>query len=683
MATRFEETLTTVRALQDSGASQEMVDQAISEGGYTTDRFDKAYDRFVVKGEKPVDVQLSPGGEKARRVVQSVTLGLSPHIEAAVRPGPYRQNLEALREEEDIQRRQNPVGAFTSDLVGGAVGGAPLALLKAPATIPRLIGQQTAIGGTMGGVQGALDARTPDRESMASGSLTGATVGGVMSAGAGLAVPVFRGGGKALWGAVNEKAAIENAEGIGIDKLTEALQKDGYDKAAIIAELNKYESPSMLSLLDLVHPQSNTAQLIRGAGLGSRPNRVDTAAILEERPIKSMQELPGEVTQRTGIRPIVGSEELDRLIKNRGSEANRLYTQAYKAGENKPLTDPESLAFFNNPYVQKVLMRKARDLYESKGWAMPGTTTQVPASIDPMTGKPLSFTTQTTPFMDVRLFDTLKKADMKTQQMYQRGVVEPGTGDIIDRAITAEFAKSTREPALAAVRKAIPEYDAALSKFKGDVEVEDAFELGRKLFDIKDPKELSAAVSKMSASEKEAFRSAAVNEYQVKMAKIAENRGGQATIVAETPDIRQRLRLLFDSDDDFGRYMTHLNKQAILARTKNLMTGGSPTTPLAISRDIATSPNSALGAAVQGNPAPLITNLLGRGLRGGLRAPQQAVDEATTRQGLQNQGLLGLEDTFATLRKRELAIAREQAKRGLYSNLVGSAARAGLLGPIQ
>ncbi len=682
MATRFEETLAEVRGLQSAQASDDQIEAAMRSNGYTPDRFIAAYSRYAQSGEQPIDVSLSNKGQKVRRAASAASFGISPIVEALWRGGGsnYYPMRDALREADTADQIAYPNRSMGPELLGGALGGVPFMFAKPAATTGGQVAQQALFGGIPGAVQGALTAQ-PGSEG------TGAGVGGLVGATIGGAVPLIGRGISGVGGFVGSKvskgAADIRSELMGIDKLDDALKMDGYDRQYFMDELAKYENPSTLSMLDLVQPQSNTAKLLRGAIMGVRPSRSTAFQKLEERPITAMRELPDEVTRRTGVQPIVTSTELERMTGVRRANANPAYEKAYTAG-SKPLTDPAAVAFFNDPYVQKVLMPKAEALYAQKAktdtsWVMPTTTQRVPDKIDPMTGQPLSFKTVTTPYMDVRLFDTLKKADAITNKAYQRGLLPPGEGDLTQKAITADFMSTVREPAVSAVKKAVPEYGQALKQFSDDVAVEEAFDLGKRIFTTSDPKELVAKVAKMSAAEKDAFRAAAVNEYQVKIAKIPETSACRASKAEDIPDMRQRLSLLFENQDDFYKYMTHLNKQGRLAQSKDLF-GNSQTPEKNFDLALANSPNSSLGAAVQGNAQPLITNLLGKFARLTARQPNAAISEAITRQGLGLSGMTGIDKALMTLRNREIELAKEQFQRGLYSPLVAGAARGGLLG---
>lgn len=119
-----------------------------------------------------------------------------------------------------------------------------------------------------------------------------------------------------------------------------------------------------------------------------------------------------------------------------------------------------------------------------------------------------------------------------------------------------------------------PDYAAARGGFAGDEELKTAFDLGRNVFKAH-PDETVLAVNGMGAGEKELFRRGGLEALADRVENRAPGRN-PADVAAKTMD-QKRLRLLFDTPQEFAQFQKRLSEEATMHRTRTAIQGGSQT----------------------------------------------------------------------------------------------------------
>jgi hypothetical protein len=130
---------------------------------------------------------------------------------------------------------------------------------------------------------------------------------------------------------------------------------------------------------------------------------------------------------------------------------------------------------------------------------------------------------------------------------------------------------------LVSVDEVVPDYAEARSVFAGESKMLEALEQGQRLFQL-EPAEAESIINALPNSEREMFIRGAFEKLAEKVegASASFDITKRAPLANRTRD-RQRLRLLFPSDEVFAEFQRGLADEATIARTNRFVTGGSNT----------------------------------------------------------------------------------------------------------
>lgn len=470
-------------------------------------------------------------------------------------------------------REDHPRVAFGSELAGGvltggAAGGAAkkggLGAGRAAAQSLRSILKQGTATGALAGA-GTADGDLGDR-------VRGAAVGGAMGAGfaggvAGVAAPMGRGvarvGGKILdrtglrpkdgstLAGRTVGRAIETADERATRALAEAAERD--DLTPDLARARAAEAPDKpLTISDIAGPEGNVTGLADVAKSLPGPAKRTISKGLLDRSEGELGRLTGDMTKRSGMTPEWVGQQADEIVKRRKTRADPLYAKL----EGQYIKDPDETftsilqdPAFHDAYkrAQRIARRegyKVPDLYDEAGnfrgdQAIP-----------------------------VRVFDYLNRG--------LRDATHPSTGM---GPAEAQSIQALRTKLLGHVDELVPEFKEARGVFAGESDLLDALQQGAEEFTRPKvrPEAVRAALEAMTEGEAEMYRKGAIDAlFGGQLGNMSDD-AGQAHALLRTPNIREKVRLLFDNPADADAFMRDAGWEETMGQVKNRVTRGSQT----------------------------------------------------------------------------------------------------------
>lgn len=182
------------------------------------------------------------------------------------------------------------------------------------------------------------------------------------------------------------------------------------------------------------------------------------------------------------------------------------------------------------------------------------------------------FEKQLTSIPDVRTLDYMKRGlDSIILEGMQRG---KGMTTARARAL-----KHERNNFIKIVDELVPEYKQARAVYAGEIEVQDAMELGLSKFNSTKAEQIETFMANASDAERDAYRIGAVRFLQ----ETIFDKPNAAGAILRGDKTQNKIRALFDRQDEFDLFNAALKKEALLYghASKAMAASGSKTTPLA------------------------------------------------------------------------------------------------------
>jgi hypothetical protein len=144
-----------------------------------------------------------------------------------------------------------------------------------------------------------------------------------------------------------------------------------------------------------------------------------------------------------------------------------------------------------------------------------------------------------------------------------------------------------------------PEYKAARAQYAGDLEVLDALRIGRNDFLKMQPTEIQQAQAGMSAAERRALRTG-VSQRLYELIHDPRSDINPATIITKSPQMANRVNLLFDKDSERRVFRSALEREAeLFLRQRAMVNQGEAGRMTRLSREL-------------DKPRPYETSLMGK-----------------------------------------------------------------------
>lgn len=503
-----------------------------------------------------------------RAAAQGATFGFSDEAIAGLRglmamtpggrsPGSVVREVKASeREQANEFREDHPALAVGSELAGGlATGGAVgtaakksgLAGGRVAANSLRRLLAEGAIGGAAAGA-GTAEGGLADRaRGAAVGGAAGAAFAGTLKGVGGVAGRV---GGRVLDATgLRPKNAetlagrtvgrvIENADDRASRKTLQALTRDDLIPTDAPEDLSRIRGrladagDKPVTLTDLADPEGNTAGLLRSAKSLPGPAKREIAAGFRDRSRGELDRLTGDLEKHSGITPEWVGSQADEIVKRRKAQADPLYAKL----DGVALQSPTVAKYLEIPEFREALKR-AEGLAQLKG-------TYSPTLFDPHSGELIADAV-----IPVRLLDHVKRG--------LNDVIETGIDgrSRIGRERARELHGKLREM-LASVDEQVPDYAAARAAYAGESDLLDALNQGAEEFTRPKvrPEAVRAALVEMTEGEREMYRKGAIDALVAGLGDVADD-ASQSHRLLRTPNIREKVRLLFDNEAEADAFM--------------------------------------------------------------------------------------------------------------------------------
>ena len=530
----------------------------------------------TARGNKP-PVNRKVGDVRAL-LGQGLGMGWGDEGEAWLRSklgsGNYEDNLAKIRDEYAQYSAENPYSAGTLEFAGGMLpavgmmltpGGQPAALAqtgRASAGILSRLSQSPMArsifaGGTTGAVAGAGTATEGERGSGAgTGALMGTTLGaaipvGMRTAGSGYnwlkerLMPTPQG--------IQDRASAKMLEALKQAQLTpqqmEAVMKK--DASMRVPSTIANVDPAVVDLAEAVAQRVGKGRQVVAKTLGAQKEGI------KERTY-------GQV--KAGLKPGDYYADEDRLTQELRDFAGKAYDDAYSVGS---VNDPKIMTILEQPEVKSVY-DLARQIASGEA-NLAKIRGQDPSKfkLEPLYIADAEGNIKISSIPDVRTLDYMKRAmDAMIKSGYSStdATVKTQAGTL----------KGMRNELRDRLKTVVPEYDTALTKYAGDMEVIDAMRTGMEKFRGMDHEEVAKLVKGMSPSEKEAFRTGVARDIYGQIMGPASARNSAQNIIG-SPEMQQKLMPLFDDPAHFNLFKAALERESQLFGQANSILANSST----------------------------------------------------------------------------------------------------------
>lgn len=517
------------------------------------------------------------GGARAM-LGQGLGMGWGDEGEAWLRSklgeGKYEDLVSKIRDEYAQYSSENPYTAGALEFGGGMApavammmtpGGQPAAVAQtgraSAGMLSRLaqspMARSALAGGTTGAVAGAGTATEGERGE-------GAGVGGLMGTGLGIAIPVAMRTGKGGYNWLKERL-MPTPQGIqdrASQKMLDALRQAQLTPQQIEAVMKKDASMRVPSTVANVDPAM--VDLAEAVAQRVGTGRQQIAKTLNEQKQGIRERTYGQV--KAGLKPGDYYADEARMVKELRDFAGTAYDDAYNVGS---VNDPKIMTILEQPEVKSVY-DLARQIASGEA-NLAKVRGQDPSKfkLEPLYIADAEGNIKVASIPDVRTLDYMKRA--------MDAMVKSGFSSTDATVKTqANTLKQMRNELRDRLKTVVPEYDTALTKYAGDMEVIDAMRTGMEKFRGMDHEEVAKLVKAMSPSEKEAFRTGVARDIYGQIMNPSTTRNSAQNIIG-SPEMQQKLMPLFDDPAHFNLFKAALERESQLFNQANSILANSST----------------------------------------------------------------------------------------------------------
>lgn len=484
----------------------------------------------------------------------------------------YRDQLETERANLAATRSAHPILSTVTEIGGAAATGTGVGQQVAKtggnflSRIPKLA-QLFGMGAAGGAIYGAGSSEEGERTE-------GAAIGGALG-GATVPVGVAAGHvGKSLWTKLVQPAArvaLNSPRTQAVRNVLQALEADDIMPDEAFRRLQELGPDAVLA--DLGENMSATAR-----GAAGKLGRAKTIAssFLTGRQQGQSSRLFNSIFESQGADAVdIGDFRRGFLnfMTSRQSAAAPLYEEAMQS----PLQMTDTLkAILNRPAMRDAL-RQATTFMQNEGGGV----------------------------SHMRLIQYAKEAlDDRIGSAIQSG-----------NRNEARILTRLKNQLLEEVDAQVPSYQQARAMFAGEAQLRDAADMGRGLFtstgsmrSAADVDSIELALENMAKSEKDAFRIGVVRGL-IDAVETSPNTRNVAQQLIRSPRSRQVLRLAFDSEESFERFLNTAQAESTFSQTTNKVLSGSRTAEFMQDIQNVDRGASALRAATQGGSDPISSGI--------------------------------------------------------------------------
>jgi hypothetical protein len=521
---------------------------------------------------------------------------------------PYEQALKEEREAKKQFEGQYPATAIASELAGsvptmfvpglGIAKGAQVASRVARPILSPAVVQGVKTGAIQGGLSGLGESDSTQLfsaedigsrlKSAAQGAGVGAVVGGGLTKGAEVLSPAVTG--------VMERFSPKMSEDVAKSRVLQDLERSGMTPQQAGAEWQRmYNAGAPAQLFDVSPALTNRAEVI-----AQRPGQagIDIGADVEKRQAGQRGRINKATRDNMGVKGDFYDNE-EALTKALRSNADPFYEAAYQA---KIPTQAQAklqsvMDTVKEAYPESI--STAKKLYASDG--------------DGALGKFGTKEVSTVPGQSMKSFEEIP--EVKQWDYIMRGLYQAST-DSRTGSPLSNNALAMRRKIGEILDQDVPAFKSARAVYKGDKEIMEALENGRK-FSTADPELLKREWKDMGAGERQAYRVGALKNMRDNIFGSADTSDVTKRVGQNIEDRREVLRTIMPNQTSARLLEESLEAEARLFKNASRITGGPATARrIAGGKDLDSSDFHLLGIAAdvaQGKPSGIwkaMTNIL-------------------------------------------------------------------------
>lgn len=502
-------------------------------------------------------------------VGQGLMMGWGDEAEAWLRSKlgnrAYEDEVRDIRKRYADFQERNPTGANVAEFVGGAlpaVGSllavpftagaaapaAAAATARSAGALGRLAGRYApsiGIGAGTGAVTGAGTADEGDR-------VNEAIVGGLIGAGAGAVIPAAMQGVSGIRKMYRDRVgrSEQDLSDIAAERVGQVMERAGVTPAQAEARIAADRAAGIPSTLANVDPKLASA-LERVAG---RSEGTEREVVERLTPQLEGSRFRGTVQTQQRLQAGDLFQQEEDLARDLRSRASQNYQAAYAVGD---VNDDIVRQLMDTPSIKDAykiaqnLSQREAELARNDAIRYGGTFNPDDFALRAIGETP-----------DVRTIDYLKRAmDEKIRVLR----MSPDSTARTEANSLTGIRNNLRDR----TKEVVPAYRQALDQYAGDMEVRDALRIGFEDFNKLPREEIEKMFNRapnaggMSAAEKDAFITG-VNRYlygQMMNAPTGQNSVGR---LIRSPEMGEKLRPLFGSDDRFNLFKAALEREGQL-----------------------------------------------------------------------------------------------------------------------
>jgi len=521
---------------------------------------------------------------------------------------PYEQALKEEREAKKQFEGQYPATAIASELAGsvptmfvpglGIAKGAQVASRVARPILSPAVVQGVKTGAIQGGLSGLGESDSTQLfsaedigsrlKSAAQGAGVGAVVGGGLTKGAEVLSPAVTG--------VMERFSPKMSEDVAKSRVLQDLERSGMTPQQAGAEWQRmYNAGAPAQLFDVAPALTNRAEVI-----AQRPGQagIDIGLDVENRQAGQRARVNKATRENMGVKGDFYENE-EALIKALRSNADPFYEAAYQA---KIPTQAQAklqsvMDTVKEAYPEAI--SSAKKLYASDG--------------DGALGKFGTKEVSTVPGQSMKSFEEIP--EVKQWDYIMRGLYQASTESRAGSPLSNN-ALAMRRKIGEILDQDVDAFKAARAVYKGDKEIVEALENGRK-FSTADPELLKREWKDMGAGERQAYRVGALKNMRDNIFGSADTSDVTKRVGQNIEDRREVLRTIMPNPTSARLLEESLEAEARLFKNASRITGGPATARrIAGGKDLDSSDFHLLGIAAdvaQGKPSGIwkaMTNIL-------------------------------------------------------------------------
>jgi hypothetical protein len=559
--------------------------------------------------------KVDPYLNTARAVLgQGLGMGWGDEAEAWLRSKlgneSYETVLPKIRSEYGQYAKQYPITQGVSEFVGGAAPG--VGMMFVPGMQPAGLMRLGALGAASGAISGAGSATEGDRMSGAGG---GALIGG----GLGVSLPLaLRGtGGAAKWLQERLFSTPKVVQDRALEKMTDAMRQAKVDPRDVQVQMAQDRAMGVPSVMANANPAlRDLAEAVAqrsGAGSNAIEKKLTTQRLGARDRVKAQT--------TAALKPVDYYGLEDNLTAQLRNNAKSLYEKAYAHGD---VDDPRIVEVLKNPQF-KAFFDKARSIADTEA-----QTAKLKGE-DPLKFALPEIYKPSGKFdaSGAEILDLVKLPDVRTLDYIKRGIdatIDSGFRGKGMSTAEASALRDLRKQFVNAIDDNVPDYKFARKTYAGDLEILDALRMGREEFKTLDPEQVKKMVDAMSSGEKDAFRTGVARDIYGTIMKPS-NEPNTAQRVIGSPDMQEKLAMLFDNPAEFYLYKAALMRESQLYKESNKILGNSATarrTELSKSLDEDTGMIESAAKAATGNFSGALSGLVMGAIRSGQMSKARA-----------------------------------------------------------